>query len=273
MANKKASVDTVRTGIEAITTPGDLLYKGTTDLERLPKGTSGQTLKMGSGNAPEWGSAPAVYSSQQLFRTTFDTTEEPGIRNDTTTHTWTKPAGITRIRVFVTGAGGGGGYYFGGGGGGGGTAIKDMDVTSITSVTVTCGDGGYLVSSQPATDGGTSSFGSYCSATGGQGGGPHGHSNDAYPGNGGIGSGGDLNLPGGSGTGGMDPGGGNCGGTGGSTYWGGGIRGKHNSSQTLNREPASSDPHRRFGQGDGGYLASGGAGKAPGGIVVVYEYK
>lgn len=54
MANKKASVDTVRTGIEEITTQGDLLYKGAADLERLPKGTSGQTLKMGSGNEPEW---------------------------------------------------------------------------------------------------------------------------------------------------------------------------------------------------------------------------
>ena len=54
MANKKASVDTVRTGIEEITTQGDLLYKGATDLERLPKGSSGQTLKMGSGNEPEW---------------------------------------------------------------------------------------------------------------------------------------------------------------------------------------------------------------------------
>ena len=36
-----------------------------------------------------------------------------------TSHTWTKPANITKIRVFITGAGGGGGYYWGGGGGGG----------------------------------------------------------------------------------------------------------------------------------------------------------
>jgi len=62
MANKKASVDTVRTGIEEITTQGDLLYKGATDLERLPKGTSGQTLKMGSGNEPEWTTVAAPAS-------------------------------------------------------------------------------------------------------------------------------------------------------------------------------------------------------------------
>jgi hypothetical protein len=54
MANKKTAVDYVRTGIEEITTQGDLLYRGATDLERLPKGTSGQTLKMGSSNEPEW---------------------------------------------------------------------------------------------------------------------------------------------------------------------------------------------------------------------------
>ena len=54
MANKKASVDTVRTGIEEITTQGDLLYRGASDLERLPKCTSGQTLTMGSSNEPEW---------------------------------------------------------------------------------------------------------------------------------------------------------------------------------------------------------------------------
>ena len=56
MANKKASADTVRTGIEEITTQGDLLYRGASDLERLPKGTAAQVLKMNSGaTAPEWG--------------------------------------------------------------------------------------------------------------------------------------------------------------------------------------------------------------------------
>jgi len=62
MANKKASVDTVRTGIEEITTQGDLLYRGASDLERLPKGSSGQTLKMGSGNEPEWSTVAAPAS-------------------------------------------------------------------------------------------------------------------------------------------------------------------------------------------------------------------
>lgn len=62
------------------------------------------------------------------------------------TFTWTRPSGVTRIKVYVTGGGGGGGSHNSddaqGGGGAGGTAIKVMDVTSIPSVTVTVGAGG-----------------------------------------------------------------------------------------------------------------------------------
>ena len=47
----------------------------------------------------------------------------------TSSGTWTKPAGVIAVRVFVTGGGGGGGGHgasndAGGGGGGAGTAIK-----------------------------------------------------------------------------------------------------------------------------------------------------
>jgi len=60
MANKKVSADTVRTGIGEITIQGDLLYKGASDLERLPKGTAAQALTMNSGaTAPEWTDAAA----------------------------------------------------------------------------------------------------------------------------------------------------------------------------------------------------------------------
>ena len=58
MANKKVSADIVRTGIGGITIQGDLLYKGASDLERLPKGTAAQALTMNSGaTAPEWADA------------------------------------------------------------------------------------------------------------------------------------------------------------------------------------------------------------------------
>ena len=65
------------------------------------------------------------------------------------TATWTKPSGITKVKVIVTGGGGGcsavGGNRvddIGAGGAAGGTAIKIIDVTSISSVTVTVGMGG-----------------------------------------------------------------------------------------------------------------------------------
>ena len=74
MANKKASADTVRTGIEEITTQGDLLYRGETDLKHLSKGSSGQTLKMGSGNEPEWATVadelPAAGTSGNVLTST-----------------------------------------------------------------------------------------------------------------------------------------------------------------------------------------------------------
>lgn len=60
MANKKVSADIVRTGIGGITIQGDLLYKGASDLERLPKGTAAQVLTMNGGaTAPSWGDAAA----------------------------------------------------------------------------------------------------------------------------------------------------------------------------------------------------------------------
>ena len=74
MANKKASADTVRTGIEEITTQGDLLYRGATDLKHLSKGSSGQQLSMGNSNEPEWitvaDELPAAGTSGNLLTST-----------------------------------------------------------------------------------------------------------------------------------------------------------------------------------------------------------
>ena len=78
--------------------------------------------------------------------------------------TFTVPLGVSRIRVRVWGAGGtsnsslGGGL---GGGGGGGFAMKVINVTPASTVAVTVGTGFTTVA------GGTSSFGSSVSATGG----------------------------------------------------------------------------------------------------------
>ena len=120
-------------------------------------------------------------------------------------HTWTKPSGITKVKVFVTGGGGGGSGVGGNqyddtgqGGAAGGTAIKIIDVSSISSVSVTVGAAGQASGTQAANggDGGTSSFGSHCSATGGEGG-RSGTSNIAQA-NPGAGSNGDINLNGGT---------------------------------------------------------------------------
>lgn len=87
-------------------------------------------------------------------------------------YSWSKPSGVTRAWVIVTGSGAAGGTGSGyqtstaargGGGGAGGTAMSLVDVSGVSSVSVTVGVGGNI--SDP--NGKTSSFGSYCSATGG----------------------------------------------------------------------------------------------------------
>jgi hypothetical protein len=102
----------------------------------------------------------------------------------TSSGTFNVPAGITKAKVTVVGGGGNGGTY--GGGGGGGAAIEV--VTGLTpggTVTVTVGGAG-----------GTSSFGAFCSATGGANGSSSANGNG---GAGGVGSGGNLNLRGNAG--------------------------------------------------------------------------
>jgi hypothetical protein len=248
---------------------GDILYHGASDYARLAKGTASQVLKMNAGaTAPEWGAAGGGgLASQQVF---------------TADGTWTRPSGITQVKVFVTGAGAGGGsgganYNGGGAGGAGGTAIEIIDVSSISSVTVTIGAGGAGGAASSTGDdgvsGGTSSFGSYTTATGGFFGSGANITAIAADSTGGLGAGGDINLYGGDG--------GSAGGgaqsddpsahTGGSSFWGGG-----GSGGTLHAAAEESHAGRVFGSGGGGGKhpsgdsAAGGAGAD--GIVIVEEY-
>ena len=202
----------------------------------------------------------------------------------TSSGTWTKPTGINLVKVTVVGGGGGGGNGAdrtstgGAGGGGGGCAIKYIDVSSISSETVTIGalGAGSTASAGTGSSGGTSSFGSHCSATGGTGG--SGAANLTNQSNGGIygtGSGGDINLDGGRGR----PGWGTDisqtywairGGAGGNSWIGqadGGI---------LHNNGANGDHATVFGTGgSGGIVDSGnGAGRnGAAGVVIVEEYK
>jgi len=119
-------------------------------------------------------------------------------------YTWTVPPGVTRAWVTVIGGGGGGGNHSstgGGGGGGGGFSQKLVDLTGVGSVEITVGSGGAgapaSTSNTNGSGGGTSSFGAFCSATGG------GGANNWLGGRSGTGQGGDINTglgPGGCGT-------------------------------------------------------------------------
>ena len=195
----------------------------------------------------------------------------------TSSGTWTKPAGVRTVKVIVTGGGGGGGSGgatrdFGAGGGAGSTAIKIIDVSANSTVSVTVGSGGAGgVNPNNGSSGGTSSFGPYCSAGGGNGG-VNGNGGSVNGGTGGTASGGNVNITGGDGHNGWD----NFTqveityassfGNGGASYWGGGGRG----STYTN----GAGTGRAYGSGGGGafydLIQNGSAGES--GVVYVEEY-
>lgn len=94
--------------------------------------------------------------------------------------TFTMPSGVVNNQVIVgcTGGGGGGGYdfdsggyvYTGSGGGGSGRTYGTFTLTPNQAVTVTIGAGGAYAGGTVGSNGGSSSFGSYISCTGGYGG-------------------------------------------------------------------------------------------------------
>jgi len=117
--------------------------------------------------------------------------------------TFIVPTGVTTARVRVFGAGAGGSRHTSSGdasgGAGGGFAIKTITgLTSGQSISVTVGVGGLSATTDNTNGGvgGTSSFGAYVSATGGQGGCVWNGSIYETR-NGGTGVGGDINITGG----------------------------------------------------------------------------
>jgi hypothetical protein len=188
------------------------------------------------------------------------------------TYTWTRPAGITKVKVYVVGGGGGAQNVASSqtaSGGAGGLSIAVIDVSAISSATVTIGAGGAGASTGVrGGNGGTSSFGSYASATGGEGG-----VSTIAPYDGGFGgigtttvSGAVLGAINSRGGGGQRVGGVNATTSGPSSFFGGGGVGAHDVSTT----PAEGQ-NGSFGGGGGGsqYTAviNGGAG-----VIVVEEY-
>jgi hypothetical protein len=190
----------------------------------------------------------------------------------TSNTTYTKSGtDVKQLRIICVG-GGGGARGYGESGGGGGFSELWVDATSITTVSVTIGGGGggaMYYGYSPA--GGTTSFGSYCSATGGAG---ANNNQDHTGGQGGIGSGGNLNFHGGGGVGHH-----NCHtsshhnpGMGGASFFGGAQAGVHYTSR--------SEDVGAFGAGGTGsnfynnganFYDRGFDGIA--GVCIVYEYK
>lgn len=120
----------------------------------------------------------------------------------TASGTFTVPAGITSVEVEVWGGSGGSGGAgsTGGGAGGGGGGYARKLITGLTpgaTIAITIGAGGTAGASGGGNggNGGTSSFGTYVSATGGNGG--WGSSGTVVLVPGGSGVGGDENIAGG----------------------------------------------------------------------------
>jgi hypothetical protein len=194
----------------------------------------------------------------------------------TASGTYTKPAGITKVRVRGVGGGGGGGGVrasvaaTGSGGGGGGHFEEIIDVSALSTVTVTIGAGGSGVSESAGTAGGTTSFGAFASGNGGGG----GALENGGGGAGGSATGGNINITGQDGS--IGAGEVNTpGGLGGSSMLGlgGGMR-----SEDGTGTGKSGTGHGAG--GGGGATAAGGGGTAAstggagsGGIVIVEEYK
>ena len=198
----------------------------------------------------------------------FSTTNDTGQLVSTTTFsengTWTKPAGCTKVIVTVVGGGGGGAGHCESGGAGG-YSEKVIDVTAVSTVAVTVGAGGAAVGYYAAApNGGTSSFGAYCSATGGYG---ANRNANHTGGHGGVGSSGDVNFLGGTGTGHSNSGQQQSQGRGAPSYWGGSSGQGHNNNNPSNIYYMA--------PGTGGTGANQGYNYRAGGpgLVVVYAYK
>jgi hypothetical protein len=181
----------------------------------------------------------------------------------TSTGTWNRPAGVRYIKIKVQG-GGGGASGHGESGAAGGYSERVLDVSGISSVSVTIGGGGggnYY--SGAGNDGGTSSFGPYCSAGGGHG---ANRQNQHSGGVSGLGSGGDLNIH--TGSGGAHY---HSFGPGGTSHFGGPAPSGHPQGGHFSHNHQG---HAAPGSGGtGGYFHGHRGSDGRPGIIVVEEYK
>ncbi len=189
----------------------------------------------------------------------------------TSSGTWTRPSGITKVIIEVQGAGASGNAYDSANrlrtGCAGGYAKKLLDVSSISSATITVGSGGAAVSgNNPGNDGGNSSWADGTNTITGNGGDVQNDVN-LYAGDpGATATGGDINIQGqGSSNVATAYQSYSLGGGGNSML---GFAGQYDDNSSNNRYPDAVG----YGSGGGsGYNVTSGAGA--GGIVIVWEYK
>jgi len=182
----------------------------------------------------------------------------------TSNGTWSRPSGVASIKVVVVGAGGGGSGYCESAGAGG-CSQRVIDVTNTSSVSVTVGNpGGGTNYAGCGGNGNSSSFGSFCSASGGYG----ANCRQQHAGGiGGNGSGGNLNVYGGGGNGhGSYHSYGNH--EAGSSYMGGSQPSSHNQQNYSHRHQS----HAAWGAGGNGSRSGNRGARGREGVVVVYEY-
>ena len=182
----------------------------------------------------------------------------------TSSGTWSRPNNCKSIQVVVIGAGGGGSGKCESAGAGG-MSRRVIDVTNTSSVSVTVGNpGGGTNYAGCGGNGNSSSFGGYCSASGGVGANCDRQHNGGYGGNG---SGGDLNVYGGGGNG-----YGNWASYGnhaaGASYFGSSQPSSHNQGNYSHRHQS----HCAWGAGGNGSQFGDRGARGREGIVVVYEY-
>jgi hypothetical protein len=163
----------------------------------LTLGASGDTVTIPSGATIDASAATATGFAAGLN----------SVQTFTSSGTWTRPSGITKVIMEVQGGGGGGNSstviancHTGGGGG---YAKKFLDVSSISTSTITVGaaGAGSAGHSSAAGAGGASSWADGTNTvTGGSG--PAASENSSVSnfrgGDGGTATGGDINIPGGS---------------------------------------------------------------------------
>jgi hypothetical protein len=199
----------------------------------------------------------------------YDRTGLVGVKTYIANTTWTKPAGVNRVRVQIIG-GGAGGTGHGEAGGAGGYWEGVIDVTSISSVAITIGGGsGGNNYHNACGNAGASSFGPYASASGGEGARQIGGHTGGRPG---IGSGSMSNggafvsVYGGGGAGHVNHGGGE----GGQGFFGGSAIGVHaNSPHTYDQEAFAAPGSG----GTGGARNHNRGANGRNGMIIVWEYK